>query len=621
MGKHVKLLGIFLCAAHCALAAGWYSPYQYRYPVTITSTNSVTQTDYQVLIALTSGNFNFATALSDGSDIRVTDSDGITLLPYTITAYSSGGQTGTIWVKVPSIPATSTYTLYLYSGNPAPSLFAIPPIGPWTKLGKIDTNAGRLPENIVWDSATSLYWLVWSPNGSIYLSYSSDLVTWTPYASNPVINDGGQSPCLIQSGGTWYMFYQLFSPPNTSIVLKTATSVTGPYSASPTTMLIPGVSTWDAQRVLEPYVVPRGDGTWIMLYMGGNPPSVLEQVGYATAPAIGGPYTKYASNPVIALGSNTYDTNTVSDPYAYLVGSTWYIGYAAGTNTSLPWQQAFVTTRDWVTFKKGNVFLGTGDLNAVDAGDAHRGAWFQAGSLYYLPYACTSPVGNATFYMCEATAPAFSSAAGFPPDQVFGFYDAFPTWPEYHLRRNFQGGSDAVSGGILTITSGSGFANGQNLYSAQEFGYGWIYEALVKRTANGNLAGELGFGSQTAALGTWTARIYDLNNAKWQLDTAFSGDTTTSSTTSIDTNWHTQSVWRISSSSIKFKVDAAAPWEGHTTNIPINTLPVFMLSYAASGANNFQVNWARVRQYSEPEPTVGVGGVQTLGSIPAPVIW
>jgi len=94
------------------------SAWKYYSKVTIDNTgNASALTNYQVSISLTSANFDFTRANSDGSDIRFTDSDKTTLLNYWIESYDSVGQTAKIWVKVPSIPASSTKDIWMYYGN------------------------------------------------------------------------------------------------------------------------------------------------------------------------------------------------------------------------------------------------------------------------------------------------------------------------------------------------------------------------------------------------------------------------------------------------------------------------------------------------------------------------
>ncbi|MCD6132668.1 MAG: DUF2341 domain-containing protein, partial [Candidatus Hydrothermae bacterium] len=62
-------------------------------------------------------NFDFSKANADGSDIRFTEDDGETLLPYWIEKWDSTSEEAIIWVKVPSIPANGDVTIYMYYGN------------------------------------------------------------------------------------------------------------------------------------------------------------------------------------------------------------------------------------------------------------------------------------------------------------------------------------------------------------------------------------------------------------------------------------------------------------------------------------------------------------------------
>src|SRR5690606_15525676 len=110
---------------------------------------------------------------------------------------------------------------------------------------------------------------------------------------------------------------------------------------------------WDNFRVDEPYVFQRDDGKWVMFYMGDASPDAIEQVGYATADNITGPYTAYEGNPVIRFGEEgSFDAGTIADPWVYKVNDTYYIGYTAGSAAGPPWSTACATTTDWETFTK-----------------------------------------------------------------------------------------------------------------------------------------------------------------------------------------------------------------------------------------------------------------------------
>ncbi|MEM5766348.1 MAG: DUF2341 domain-containing protein [Candidatus Aenigmatarchaeota archaeon] len=104
------------------LIASWLNGFPYRRPITINNTqNSNSLTNYQVLVTLDTASLISAGKMrSDCGDVRFTDSDGVTLLNYWIESGCNSANTK-IWVKVPSIPASSTKTIYLYYGNPSAS--------------------------------------------------------------------------------------------------------------------------------------------------------------------------------------------------------------------------------------------------------------------------------------------------------------------------------------------------------------------------------------------------------------------------------------------------------------------------------------------------------------------
>ena len=96
------------------------SYWRYRKAIQITEQTGNTLTNYQVKIELTTTNFDFTKAKSDGGDIRFTDSTG-NLLDYWIQYWNSTSGNAIIWVKIPTIPAGSTTTIYMYYGNPSAS--------------------------------------------------------------------------------------------------------------------------------------------------------------------------------------------------------------------------------------------------------------------------------------------------------------------------------------------------------------------------------------------------------------------------------------------------------------------------------------------------------------------
>ncbi len=97
---------------------GWYQamPWSRRIPVTVAGgTVAADLADFPLLVSLTSADLA-ANANGDGSDIRFTSADGVTPLAHEIESYD--GATGTLaaWVRVPTVSAGSSTTVYLYYG-------------------------------------------------------------------------------------------------------------------------------------------------------------------------------------------------------------------------------------------------------------------------------------------------------------------------------------------------------------------------------------------------------------------------------------------------------------------------------------------------------------------------
>ena len=97
------------------MALTWW---KYKRTIAIdNSNNSNALTDYQVKIDLDNSNFDFSKAKSDWSDIRFLDSDDSTSLDYWIEKWDSANNQAVVWAKVPDIPASSIYDIYMYYWN------------------------------------------------------------------------------------------------------------------------------------------------------------------------------------------------------------------------------------------------------------------------------------------------------------------------------------------------------------------------------------------------------------------------------------------------------------------------------------------------------------------------
>ncbi len=107
------------------LPSNWYdSSWNYRREIRISnSQNSNDLTDFQIEIKLDSSNFDFSKIKSDGSDIRFTASDGVTLLDHWIEHFDYENGSIFILVKVPHVGSYSQETIYFYFGNKTLNVF------------------------------------------------------------------------------------------------------------------------------------------------------------------------------------------------------------------------------------------------------------------------------------------------------------------------------------------------------------------------------------------------------------------------------------------------------------------------------------------------------------------
>ncbi len=91
----------------------WYDlDWSKRKRMTITNPNASTLTNYAVRFDVTYD----GDMLGDFSDLRFTDSTGTTSIPYWIESFTTSA-TATIWVKIPSLPASGSATIFMYYGN------------------------------------------------------------------------------------------------------------------------------------------------------------------------------------------------------------------------------------------------------------------------------------------------------------------------------------------------------------------------------------------------------------------------------------------------------------------------------------------------------------------------
>ena len=91
----------------------WFnSQWIYRKKIVITNSNE-TLNDFQLKFVLNSDNFDFTKALGDGRDIRITQYDGVTILPFWLEEYSAVSSSGIVWFKAPQL-VNGENNFYIY---------------------------------------------------------------------------------------------------------------------------------------------------------------------------------------------------------------------------------------------------------------------------------------------------------------------------------------------------------------------------------------------------------------------------------------------------------------------------------------------------------------------------
>ncbi|MBI5879013.1 MAG: family 43 glycosylhydrolase [Chloroflexi bacterium] len=191
---------------------------------------------------------------------------------------------------------------------------------------------------------------------SIGYATSTDGLTWTKYASNPVLTKGSPSawdsqyvrdPSVLNVGGTYHMWYSGTARwPYFRIGHATSPDgFTWTKDAGPAMVGTAGL--WDQNEVYAPYVVQNG-GAYEMFYSGNNGGRWL--IGHATAAGTTGPWTKDA-NAIISPSATGWEAGYDSTDYAAAVlDGTWKVFYSAGGSYAIG--LATLTNQAQLTFRQ-----------------------------------------------------------------------------------------------------------------------------------------------------------------------------------------------------------------------------------------------------------------------------
>jgi hypothetical protein len=145
-------------------------------------------------------------------------------------------------------------------------------------------------ESVFWDGRLSKFVMVYSANDGTGgatpyfktgLAYSTDLITWTKEAANPVYDPGyGQvAQTIIVRGSTDYIMYTQLWPGTSVVYAATSSDLLTWTDRGVVLPLRPGE--WDETYTFDPNVRMKDDGRTIQLFYAGQDSFGSRGIGYA----------------------------------------------------------------------------------------------------------------------------------------------------------------------------------------------------------------------------------------------------------------------------------------------------------------------------------------------------
>lgn len=320
----------------------WYNTdWNYRRSISIDNTsNGSALTNYQASTTIVYD----ADMQSDFDDIRFADSDGATLLDHWLET-KTDGVSAVFWVEVPSIPASTSDTIYIYYGN---STVSSASNGTTTFKDFDDFNRADL----------------------------GTLGEWTKSSSNPLTDGspGYGDPDVYAEGGTFYVFADNLDTGDITVL----TSTDGVTFTSSSTALTKGSGgDWDSSFVRDPSVTKIGS-VYYMWYAGTDGSSnTAHKIGVATSTNLTSGWTKASANPIFTrMGEGVNEPSILYEPDD--TGQEFKMLFTAGLGST-----------DDVGVADIGYATSTDGMTWTDAGDVITGSWqdqeqIKVGDTYHM---------------------------------------------------------------------------------------------------------------------------------------------------------------------------------------------------------------------------------------------
>jgi len=271
---------------------------------------------------------------------------------------------------------------------------------------------------VILDGSTFKMWYAGDDGTNWRIGYatSTDGVSWTKHASNPVIDVGPTGSwddervnpgAVIFDGSSYKMWYWGYDGTNRRTGYATSgDGIDWTKHASNPVMDVGPSGEWDDSWAIITAVIFNGSDYqgW---YIGDDGPNFNFRTGYATSPD-GITWTKHASNPVLNFGATGEWDSAQAGGEAVLLSEgiyeMWYNGFKQGTNVQI----GYATSTDGLVWTKSesNPVLLFGPFADWDWSGVFAPAVLYDGTSYHLWYVGIS--SGLGFKIGYATAPFVS---------------------------------------------------------------------------------------------------------------------------------------------------------------------------------------------------------------------
>lgn len=349
----------------------WLTGWSYRRSVTVTNSAGEAATDYPIKLVLTSTDFDFSKFLANGNDLRVTDSDGSTVLSYWIEKWEILYE-GVVWVWV-KIPGTvssggGTRTLYIYYGNASASDAA--DITTVFTFGCDFTggNTTGLTINTAGTASVSV------PSQATQFGIETGQHAMSRSLKNPTFQNAGagwdnqavrdfalltdESGNLVRESGNLIAYYSGRNSVDGKLQIGRATSSDGwTWTRDGSNPLITygTAGAWDDDNIAHGRAIKLNNGTYILYYSGRRASDDRAAIGIATSND-GISWTKHGSNPVLIPTSfGLASGDDLSVPWVVkLSDGTWAMLLEGADDASTTWKIYLATSSDGLSWSAGN---------------------------------------------------------------------------------------------------------------------------------------------------------------------------------------------------------------------------------------------------------------------------